>query len=547
MCDNHIHRGISLKDKDAHQEDHQSWSRRGFMQTLGLAGGAALTFGGFSVKAMASGAAMPLMFDRNNDKRILVLIRLKGGNDGLNTIIPIYDYGTYSQARPNIAIESSDLIRLNDEHAIPKSMESIMNLWNDGSMKVINTVGYPEHNLSHFTSSDVWNTADPGIESNPNKSGWLGRYILENNPNYLDDLPDVPGAIKISSGSNVAFQTGDEIDMAVNFNTPDRLLSVAESGSAFDVDNLPNDCYYGEQVGFLRTLLNATYQYAPVISDAYSRGMNAVEYEQNELSRQLAIVAKLIKGNLGTRLYMVTLDGFDTHENQAQKHPKLLRELSTAISSFYADLKSSQQDKHVLSMSFSEFGRRIKENDGGTDHGTAAPVMMFGPSLNGNGILGDNPDLQDVDQTGNLKHSTDFRSIYASILEYWLCMSSEEVDHIMGSSFERMDNLGFKCRRRRRLSLSDANRHDSIHYSVADGYGGESIHFRLNQPGNVHVSIYAITGQKVATLYDGFEMEGDHQVTYRPKFMGITAAPLVYRLIVDGRQYSGKFMVHNGR
>lgn len=544
MCQDHFNkRGVSLQDKKAHQEDHQEWSRRGFLKSLGLAGGSALAFGGFSLQAMATGTALPLMYNRITRDRILVLIRLKGGNDGLNMIVPTFDYGTYKAARPTVGIDRSEILPLNDAFGIPKTMESIMPMWNDGHMKVVNTVGYDDHNLSHFTSSDIWNAANPDIDNTGDKSGWLGRFILENNPNYLEDLPPAPGAIKIKSGSNIAFQSADQIDLAVNFNSPDRLISLAESGFVYDTENLPDDCYYGEQVGFLRSLLNVTYQYAPQISEAYKKGENKADYQLTDLSRQLAIVARLIKGNLGTKLYMVTINGFDTHENQNNDHPKLMNELTTAISAFYEDLQEKNLDKNVLSMTFSEFGRRIKENQGGTDHGTAAPVMLFGPALDGNGVLGDAPDLEDVDENGNLKHSIDFRSIYASILENWLCMNPLEVDQILGGSYERLDNLGLRCLRTPTTKTPIAK--GLRHGTRPDNFGGTVIEYSIEEPADIDVSIFAITGQKVANLFQGYQTNGTHEVTYNTSFSGMASAPLIYRIRSNGKQYSGKFMVQH--
>jgi len=386
---------------------------------------------------MNHAALIPAIMSGGADDRILVLIRLKGGNDGLNTIIPLYDYDTYIQGRPRIGIPENNVINLSNAHGVPISMQSIIPLWNDGAMKVINGVGYENHNLSYFTSTDIWNSANQDIENSMDSSGWLGRYILDKNPDYLENLPAVPGAIKISSGSNISFHNPDRIDLAVNFNTPERLLNIAETGFLYDTNNLPDDCYYGEQVGFIRSIMNVTANYAPQISAAYRLGENSVSYSNNELSRQLSIVERLIKGQLGTKLYMFTLDGFDTYENQNDKHPQLMRNLTDAVKEFYQDLESDQIHDKVLSMTMSEFGRRINENDGGTDHGTAAPIMMFGPALNGNGVLGDNPDLRDVDMNGNLKHTTDFRSIYATVLEYWLCLDPIQVDSILGGSFNR--------------------------------------------------------------------------------------------------------------
>ena len=204
-----------------------------------------MALGGFSVSALGATSLMPALTGGNNDDRILVLIRLKGGNDGLNTIIPTFDYGTYQSVRPQIGIPTNQIIQLNDKFGMPNTMAGLEGLWIEGSMKVINTVGYENHNLSHFTSSDIVSSANTDYAVNPDKSGWLGRYILKNNPDYLENLPDAPGAIKISSGSSITYYNPEMIDLAVNFNTPDRLLQIAETGFVYDTENLPDDCYYG--------------------------------------------------------------------------------------------------------------------------------------------------------------------------------------------------------------------------------------------------------------------------------------------------------------
>ncbi len=183
-------RTISLKNREEHASDHKKWSRRNFIQTLGLAGGASMAMGSFSVSAMASGNFMPFLNSGIQD-RILVLIRLKVGNDGLNMIVPVFDYSTYQSVRPTIRIPENQLIGLTDKFAMPNTMQNLYPMWDQGQMKVINTVGYDNHNLSHFTSGDIWNSADQSIESNEDKSGWLGRYILEKNPDYLENLPDL--------------------------------------------------------------------------------------------------------------------------------------------------------------------------------------------------------------------------------------------------------------------------------------------------------------------------------------------------------------------
>lgn len=547
MCnDHHNHkRETSLKDKKRHQEDHANWSRRSFIQTLGLATGAGMTMGGFSVNALASNLMLPALSTVGIDDRILVLIRLKGGNDGLNTIVPLFDYSKYAQERPTLKWELSQLTSLDADgkFAIPDVMDQLRPLWDNGAMKVINGVGYENHSLSHFSSTDNWNSGNSNYEESEDKSGWLGRYILDNNPNYLDDLPDIPGAIKISSGSAVTFHNPDDVDLAVSFNTPDRLLQMAENGTIFNTDDLPDDCYYGDQVGYIRDLMNITFNYAPQISAAYTAGINEVNYTNNELSRQLSIVAKLIKGNLGTRLYMVTLDGFDTHENQKNKHSDLLTNLSFAINEFYSDLGSKAND--VLSMTFSEFGRRINENLGGTDHGTAAPVMLFGPALNGNGILGDDPDMDDVDGTGNLRHGTDFRSVYATILENWLCVDPMGVDLILGDTYDRLAGLGLDCLETGIDHLPIVQ--DVSHHIRPNGLGGMIIEYELQRPGPIEVSIYSMMGQKVITLVNGYQQKGIHQATYYNRYAGLATVPLVYKIRTKSKNYSGKFIIQNGK
>lgn len=529
------------KESCTHDHEHKQWSRRSFLHTLGLAGGVGLTMGGFGVEALASHSLA--LTGAGGEDRILVLIRLKGGNDGLNMIVPVFDYGRYKTNRPTIGIAQADLIGLdgNGMFAMPKTMQKLKPIWDEGHMKIINSVGYPDHNLSHFTSSDIWNSANQGIEIDMDKSGWLGRYLLNQHPDYLENLPEAPGAIKINSGSNIAYQNPDRIDLAVNFSTPDRLIEVAQKGFIYDTVNLPDACYYGEQVGYLRFILNITYKYAPVISEAYGAGTNVVAYSNNELSRQLAIVARLIKGQLGTRLYMVTLDGFDTHENQNMNHPRLMAEISSAVSEFYEDLQKGSRDQHVLSMTFSEFGRRVRENEGGTDHGAAAPVLFFGHSLEGNGILGKNPDLGNTDLNGNLKHDVDFRSVYATVLESWLCLESEAVDDVIGGVYDRLPQLGLQC------VPSSVWETRPLVQNIRHGVrmmddGSFRIQYSLARAGNVSVEVYTILGQKIETLFQGYQSMGDQAVIFTNKNAGLTSNMFIYVIQSGGSRVSGKLL-----
>lgn len=529
--------GSQLQDGQAHTQDHKKWSRRSFLQTLGITGGASMLVGGLPVSAAASRQLAAALGSGESD-RVLVLIRLKGGNDGLNTIIPLYDYSSYINRRPTIAIEENNITELANGMGIPRTLNSLLPLWNEGQMKVVNSVGYPDQNLSHFRSTDIWASAsDANVLDG---SGWLGRLITQQHPDYLENPPEVPPAVQIGgSGTNV-FNDGDFNSLAVGVQNPEELAEIAQTGQLYDTNNLP-DCFYGEQVGFLRTAANATFLYADAIKEAFDNSSTQAEYN-NGFGEQLALVARLIKGNLGTKLYMVTLDGFDTHARQTQLHPNLMQQLSTGIQAFYEDLAAGQREKDVLAMTFSEFGRRIEQNSSnGTDHGAAAPLMLFGEGLNGNGMLGERPDLSNTDSNGNLTYSTDFRSIYASVLENWLCLNPATVDGVMGDVFPRMD-LGIQCMATGLFS-DFTDQPFMRHEARYGGSGNINIYYELPYSAEVRVEVFDILGQPVETLYRGRQLNGSYQFPFTNQKGRLVAGAYVYRIVVNGQGYSGK-MIH---
>ncbi len=544
MCnDKHLtnKRGTSLKDGKLHQEDHEQWTRRSFIRTLGMAGGGAMALGGLNVNALAANASLPLLLNGGVDDRILIIIRLAGGNDGLNTVVPLHDYGTYQDFRGNLSISNGNYFSLDAANGMPNEMSSLKNMWDEGKMKIIHTVGYENHNLSHFKGGDIVDSANFNFENDENKSGWLGRFILDQDPDYLENLPPVPLAIKVNSGSTKTFYNPDQIDLAVNFRSLASLQNIAESGLVYDTTNLPDACYYGEQIEYLRHVLNVTYEYAPFINEAYADSQNAISYTNTTLGNSLALISRLIKGNLGTKMYMVTLNGFDTHDFQKQNHLNLLRELSDAVSEFYEDLAATNHDQDVLTMTVSEFGRRVNANTSqGTDHGTAAPMLMFGPGLNENGFVGDLPDMQDLDMNGNLKHSVDFRSVYASVLEKWMCLDPVGVDNILGDSYDRLA-LGFDCTSVGTFDVPLAQ-HVS-HRARPDGRGGMIIEYTFDRPGNAKVDVYSMTGKHMANLADGYHTQGTHQKIFANGQLGLVPFPMVYKIQSGARSYSGKFIM----
>ncbi|TXB63201.1 DUF1501 domain-containing protein [Phaeodactylibacter luteus] len=538
MCNHHkptdsIPHGSALEHGEAHERDHHFRSRRSFLRNLGLFSGGAMLLGNTPVAALANN---PLAWGlaNANTNRALVLIRFKGGNDGLNTIIPVFDYGTYQAARPSIHIPQSELLNLNGAFAMPNYMSGLSDMWQDGQMKVVNSVGYADQNLSHFRSTDIWAT---GSDSEVmDTSGWLGRLLEGQFPDFITDPPEAPPAIQIGGSGTYVFDDSMGNNMSVQVEDPEALYEIAQNGELYDPLSVP-ECYYGEQIAYLRTVANNTFRYAEVISQAYNSAENSNDYPNN-LGRQLALVARLIKGGLDTKLYMVTLDGFDTHAGQANQHANLMNNLAESVKAFYEDLAAANRSEDVLCMSFSEFGRRIEQNaSNGTDHGAASCMLLFGPALNGNGILGQNPDMHDVDDAGNLKFGTDFRQIYATVLEKWLCVDHSTVDEVMGQYFERMGGLGISCAPTPVFDLPAAR---IRHWAAPESREETAIYYVLPHGAEVQVEVFNMFGQPVGKLFRGWQPAGQHRQAFRASAVRLAAGYYVYRITVQGQAYSGK-------
>ena len=246
----------------SHDCDHAHWDRRGFLRTLGMAGAGAISFGNSTLSVVESPLLNQALSDAYSD-RILVLIRLKGGNDGLNTIVPLYDFDLYANKRPKIHIPQNNLYKLNDNHGIPNFMNAVAPMWGEGAMKVIQGVGYENQNLSHFKSSEIWATSTPDSEIS---SGWMGRYYEGKYGDYMNNPPEKPLAIQIGGGGNMIFD-GDLTTYSFSVSSPQRLKRVAENGTLFDNQNIRTNLH-GQQVSFLREASNTTFRYASVINRA---------------------------------------------------------------------------------------------------------------------------------------------------------------------------------------------------------------------------------------------------------------------------------------
>jgi uncharacterized protein (DUF1501 family) len=357
----------------------------------------------------------PVTLDASKKKNILVVLQLSGGNDGINTLIPFGDTN-YAKLRPTLGIPASDVLKLTDGVGLHPSLGKLKTLYDQGKMAVIQGVGYPNPNRSHFRSMDIWHSAQPETFE---RSGWLGRYVSACQCAQDNALP--------------AISVGDQLNTL--FWTDTTLVPAIASIGAFSF--LTDTKYKNDRTYQLQTLQNIYSQagnwsaqealirrgtiQALASSDALQKVASSytstVTYPANNgLANQLKMVAQVIAGNLGTRLFSVSMGGFDTHTNQKENQAKLFGQLGDAVEAFMQDLVNMKQQDNVTIMAFSEFGRRVKQNgSNGTDHGTAEPMFIIGNNIHG-GLYGSYPSLGDLDNNGDLKFSADFRSVYAGML-----------------------------------------------------------------------------------------------------------------------------------
>ena len=366
------------------------------------------------------------------DDRILVVVQMGGGNDGLNTVVPFAN-DAYYHARPNLAVPQKDIIRITDEVGFHPSLAKVKELYDKGSMAIVQGVGYPNPSRSHFKSMEIWQTADP--EGRIVRYGWIGRYfdskcpVCERPTVGVNVGPSMPLAMQAESGMGVSLETPEAFQWMPTFNG----LGPKEEQELFRLLNAPAPNEPGT-IDFLRhTAMNA-FVSSEQVRNATSAYKGGVEYPNSRFAYSMRLIAQMIAGKLQTKVYYAHMTGFDTHAAQRGPHENLLQQLAEGVSSFYWDLEAQGNAERVAVLAFSEFGRRVSENgSGGTDHGTAAPMFLFGKALKG-GLYGSQPSLTDL-VDGDLKHVIDFRSVYATMLDRWL---GADPAKILGSDFERV-------------------------------------------------------------------------------------------------------------
>ncbi len=398
--------------------------RRDFLKTGSLAT-ASLWMPKFLKAVEYPGALTP-------NGKVLVILQFSGGNDGLNTVVPVRN-DIYYKERPRLGIKREETLALGDEAGLHPALTSLKNLYDDGGLAILNSVGYPNPDRSHFRSMDIWHSASPASEYW--QSGWLGRYL---------DAQCSGGGNRKGGCSSAALEIDDTLSLALKgenakglaLQNPKKLFEAArspyftayaEAHGATQSDEMPVDYLYKTMA---ETISSADYLF-----EQSRRKPTVAAYPDNELGKSLKTVASLILSDTDTAVYYVSIGSFDTHINQGAQQKRLFEQISSAMEVFSRDMKANGKWNDILVATFSEFGRRVSQNaSGGTDHGTANQMFFMGGALKQKGLLNSLPDLADLDD-GDLKFRVDFRQVYATLLNNWLGASPEA---ILGEKFETL-------------------------------------------------------------------------------------------------------------
>ncbi len=505
--------------------------RRNFIQLTASA--SALSLLPTEVFALFKSAGMTTCPDVNAKK--IVLIQLAGANDGLNTLVPLNQYDAYASLRPNIKLNnvgaSNGLINLDTTLALENqvglhpSLTGFKSLYDSGFMRVIQGVGYPSQDKSHFKSTDLWLTGGDGTQANNNlESGWMGRFLESYYSNFL--TADFPLGIQLGSSDNsLGFHGEVEHGMSININgqDPSGFYSIVNGLGGAPPTNIPNS-EYGNLIQFILDSDSETNIYAQAISTAFNSGTNsaAVTYPSTSLANQLKSVARFISGGLQTKVYLVKIGGFDTHDAQVAtnttthlgEHADLLTQVSEAINCFITDLNSQNLGDDVIAVPFSEFGRKAGENGNlGTDHGEIAPMFVFGKSINP-GISGTNINLSEAVLANNFQVQTvqhDYRRVFSTILQDWFGASNQTLDltfydHTINSSYannkvsdliKTANTVPASCYTDSLLTVNDFVKGNDI--VVYPNPSFESISINTNNNPIYVVSVYSIDGKFITS------------------------------------------------
>lgn len=518
--------------------------RRGFLSKLPYVAGAPFMLNSIPLSTLAKTAPLHRLAASSNNDRVLILIQLHGGNDGLNTIIPIDQYAEYYQLRPNLAIPDNgkrkyiDLdsaLSVEDQVGLHPDLTHMKELYDQAKLNIVQNVAYENVNGSHFRSRDIWFMGGDYNEYLP--SGWMGRYLDHEFPGYPDEYPSTempdPLAIEIGNGVSLAFHRNNGIPNAISIQNPEQFYDLITSVGGAPPESIANT-HYGQELQWIMDIEEKSNQYAGRLKEVYEQGSNSanVTYPElyplnapsgrikNRLAPQLKMIARLLSGGVKTKIFLARLGGFDTHAEQVEPydatmgtHAALLYHISSAMKAFQDDLKELGIEDRVLTMTFSEFGRRAYSNGSyGSDHGTSAPMFVFGKMVKP-GVTGTNPDLNNLDR-GNLRYQYDYRQVFTSAVVDWLEADSAAVDATLFSDWvdSRLNIIGNGITGTKEAFINERNYlQDCYPNPVKDRavFG-----FRINGRSRVKLQVLDIQGKLIEVVLDEQKEPGLHHVTY---------------------------------
>jgi uncharacterized protein (DUF1501 family) len=530
--------------------------RRNFLKKLPIAFSAPFAIGGIPMKVMADNPLSRLAQHSNTD-RVLIILQMHGGNDGLNSLIPVDAYDLYYSRRANIAIPEKKYIPLdftlatNKQVGLHPSMQAMKAMYDEGRMAFVQGVSYKNNNGSHFRGRDIWFMG--GGADDYYSSGWVGRYLKqEYYPlRYPDDFPTAemedPLAIEMGSDVSLIFHQDDNIPTSLSIGSPEefaRLVNDLEGFQELDIDKrgippeILNPSPYYQELNWILDLEDKSEDYAERLAQQYWDGrVSSITYpetyplntpdgsKRNPLTSQLQLVARLLDGNCKTRVFMIKIGGFDTHADQVESydptmgvHAALMYHISAAMKAFQEDLRQKGLEDRVLTVTTSEFGRRIYSNGSfGTDHGTGGPIYIFGKGVKP-GVVGVVPDMNQ----GNVEMQFDYRQVYANLLKDWMLVDEAKInDNIFFKNFidgPKEDGIGkYEPLPLANQVITGVGEFVSSRFILEDCFPNPAtdkttLHFKTNHAGLVTVNLFDNSGRKMGVLINSEFAPGEHRV-----------------------------------
>lgn len=512
--------------------------RRNFIKKLPLLAGVPLTLSGIPIRALSNTPLTRLASFSTND-RVLILLQMHGGNDGLNSVIPVADYETYYSRRPNIAIPEKKYIALDSTLAedsqvgLHPGMSAMKEMYDQGRIKIVQGVSYKNNNGSHFRGRDIWFMG--GGSEDYYSSGWVGRMLEEEFPNYPDDYPNEdmqdPLALEMGSDVSLIFHQSNGFPSSISIANPAAFANLVDGldgleDTALDPRGYPTpgveNSFYGQELKWILDLEQKTDDYAARLYELYqAASAPTVEYptvypynapdgvKENKLSAQLDIIARLLSQGCKTKVFLVKIGGFDTHAEQVEDydptmgvHAALMYHISSAMNAFHADLRSRGIEDMVMTITTSEFGRRITSNGSyGTDHGTGGPTFIFGKGVQP-GVLGTTPDLSS--ENSNIGMQYDYREVYANVLKDWMGVSDDNLNLIFPGLMtgDNTDDLIFEELPIANSVITGTQDFVESRYGFEAIYpnptaGSATFHFRTNITSMVTIEVFDNAGRKL--------------------------------------------------